>query len=189
VSDAVRDARASIDASTRGRYGQARMAAPIVHIEFASADFARTAAFYGGLFGWQTQQNAAATYMKFDGADGPTGGWVRADMVQSPGPIPYLVVDDLVTALEKAEKTGGRVITHRMPFAGGGEVGLVADPDGNVIGLWMRKKGEGKVDPKVDAVEPKGASAKPAKAEPKPAPKATPAAAPARKPAKPVRRK
>src|SRR5450432_3052598 len=163
------------------------MAAPIVHIEFASADFARTAAFYGGLFGWQTQQNATATYMKFDGDDGPTGGWVRADMVQSPGPIPYLTVADLGASLDKVEKAGGRVITRRMPFAGGGEVGLVADPDGNVIGLWMRKKdsGKGEADPKA-AAEPKGP--KPAKAAPKaaPAPTSPPST---RKPAKPVRRK
>ena len=45
--------------------------------------------------------------------------------------------------MEKVEKAGGRIIARRLPFAGGGEVGLVADPDGNVLGLWMRKKGEG----------------------------------------------
>jgi predicted enzyme related to lactoylglutathione lyase len=153
------------------------MAAPIVHIELSSADFARTAAFYGELFGWQTQQNATASYMKFDGADGPSGGWVRADMVQSPGPVPYLLVDDIGPVLDKVEKAGGRVVARRLPFAGGGEVALFADPDGNVIGVWMRKKGEGKPEPK--AAKP-AAAAKPAKAAPKAA---------ERKPAKPVRRK
>ena len=177
------------------------MAAPIVHIEFSSSDFERTATFYGDLFGWQTQQNAGATYMKFDGADGASGGWVRADMVQSPGPIPYLVVDDLVRTMDKVEKSGGRIITRRLPFAGGGEVGLVADPDGNVLGLWMRKKGEGKTDKsetKTDAKQdnretkaeakpvaqtaPKKEAAGPKPA--KPAPKA-----PGRKPAKPAKRR
>ena len=120
------------------------MPAPIVHIEFPSVDFTRTAAFYGQLFGWQTQQNATATYMKFDGDSGPSGGWVRADMAQSAGPIPYLPVDDLVKMLDKVERAGGRVMVRSMPFAGGGEVALVADPDGNVIGLWMRKREGGK---------------------------------------------
>jgi predicted enzyme related to lactoylglutathione lyase len=162
------------------------MAAPIVHIEFSSADFARTAAFYGDLFGWQTQQNAGATYMKFDGGDGPSGGWVRADMVQSPGPIPYLVVADLQGTIDKVEKAGGRIIARRMPFAGGGEVGLVADPDGNVLGLWMRKKPEGKAEakpeakPEVKAAPKKESPPKP----PKPAPKTA-----ERKPAKPAKRK
>jgi hypothetical protein len=116
------------------------MGAPIVHIEFRSSDFGRTAAFYEQLFEWRTQQNASASYMKFDGADGPSGGWVRADLVQAPGPIPYLVVDDLAGKMADVEKAGGRVLVGSMPFAGGGEVGLFADPDGNVVGLWMRKK-------------------------------------------------
>jgi len=159
------------------------MAAPIVHIEFSSSDFPRTAAFYGDLFGWQTQQNATASYMKFDGADGASGGWVRADMVQSPGPIPYLSVDDLSATMDKVEKAGGRVIARRMPFAGGGEVGLVADPDGNVLGLWMRKsKAESKADAKADAkAAPKKEPAGPRPA--KPAPKTA-----GRKPAKPAKR-
>lgn len=116
------------------------MGASIVHIEFRSSDFARTAAFYEQLFDWHTQQNASASYMKFDGADGPSGGWVRADLVQAPGPVPYLVVDDLAAKMADVEKAGGRVLVETMPFAGGGEVGLFADPDGNVVGLWMRKK-------------------------------------------------
>jgi predicted enzyme related to lactoylglutathione lyase len=148
------------------------MAAPIfVHLEFSSADFGRTAAFYGELFGWQTQQNAGASYMKLDGADSPSGGWVRADMAQSPGPLPYLMVDDLGATLEKVERAGGRVVARRLPFAGGGEVALFADPDGNVVGLWMRKKGEGKGDgngrvaapPKPAKPAPKAAARKPAK--------------------------
>jgi predicted enzyme related to lactoylglutathione lyase len=158
------------------------MAAPIIHIEFASADFERTATFYGELFGWQTQQNANASYMKFDGADGASGGWVRADMVQSPGPIPYLVVDDLGETIAKVEKAGGRIIARRMPFAGGGEVGLVADPDGNVLGLWMRKKPEGRVEAKPSPMV--AAKKVPAPKPVKPAPKAA-----ERRPAKPAKRK
>ena len=166
------------------------MAAPIIHIEFASADFARTAAFYGELFGWQTQQNANASYMKFDGADGASGGWVRADMVQSPGPIPYLVVSDLQGTIDKVEKAGGRIIARRLPFAGGGEVGLVADPDGNVLGLWMRKKPESKAEAKPETKSaPRKESTKVSTKEspprpPKPAPKTA-----ERKPAKPAKRK
>jgi predicted enzyme related to lactoylglutathione lyase len=155
---------------------------PIVHIEFASSDFARTAAFYGELFGWQTQQNANASYMKFDGADGPSGGWVRADMVQSPGPIPYLPVTDLAATIDKVESAGGRIIARRMPFAGGGEVALVADPDGNVLGLWMRKKADGKSEGKSE-LKPDAKPEAP-KAAAKPAPKGA-----QRKPAKPAKRK
>jgi len=151
------------------------MGAPIVHIEFRSSDFGRTAAFYSQLFDWQTQQNASATYMKFDGADGPSGGWVRSDLVQAPGPVPYLVVDDLASKMAEVEKAGGRVLVGSMPFAGGGEVGLFADPDGNVVGLWMRKRGEGAAAPREEtpakahkaAAAPKAPAKKAASAKPK----------------------
>jgi predicted enzyme related to lactoylglutathione lyase len=138
----------------------------IVHIEFKSADFARTSAFYAKLFDWKTEHNASNSYMKADSMGGPSGGWVRADLVQSPGPIAYLVVDDLAAKMEEVEGAGGRVLVRSMPFAGGGEIGLFADPDGNVLGLWKRKDGAGA-----------GAGAAPAKAAAQPA---------AAKPAKPA---
>src|SRR5436190_18982933 len=140
-------------------------ATAIVHIEFKSSDFARTADFYAKLFEWRTEQNASGSYMKLDSSDGPSGGWVRADLVQSPGPIAYLVVDDLAAKLDEVEQAGGRVLVRSLPFAGGGEIGLFADPDGNVLGLWHRKAG--------DAGKP--AASKPAAAKapkpPKPAAK------------------
>lgn len=147
---------------------------PIVHIEFRSLDFERSSAFYAKVLGWQTQQNAAATYMKLEGGDGLSTGWVRADLSQAPGPLAYLEVDDLGATLAQVEKAGGRVIVPHRPFAGGGEVALFADPDGNVLGLWARKKGA-------------AAAEKPAAAA-KPAAKAAAKAAPA-KPAKPGKSK
>jgi predicted enzyme related to lactoylglutathione lyase len=152
------------------------MAVEIVHIEFKSANFARTSEFYAQLFDWKMEQNASASYMKLSGTGGPSAGWVRADLVQSPGPIAYVPVDDLEAKLGEVERAGGRILVRSLPFAGGGEIGLFADPDGNVVGLWQRKGGGGTPPP-----------VKQAKAAPpaKPAPAAKPAkpAAP-KKPAK-----
>lgn len=120
-------------------------ATPIVHIEWKSADFGRTAAFYARVFDWRTEQNASASYMKLDGGDGPSGGWLRADFAQSPGPVAYLAVDDVAAKLQEIEEAGGRILVRSLPFAGGGEVALFADPDGNVLGLWRRKTGAGSV--------------------------------------------
>jgi predicted enzyme related to lactoylglutathione lyase len=138
------------------------MAAPIVHIEFRSAVFSRTAAFYNKALGWQTQQNASGTYMKLDGPDGPTAGWVRSDLVQSAGPVAYVEVDDLARTLDNVEKAGGRVIVPKLPFAGGGDVAFFADPDGNVVGLWARKKAAA-----AGAAPPAPKMASPAAAKPK----------------------
>ena len=83
--------------------------------------------------------------MKLDGADGPSGGWVRADLVQSPGPdrLPAASTTSRPT-LTEVEAAGGRVLVRSLPFAGGGEIALFADPDGNVLGLWQRKGAAGR---------------------------------------------
>jgi uncharacterized protein len=133
------------------------MPAEIAHIEFKSANFARTSEFYAKLFDWQMEQNASASYMKLAGGDGPSAGWFRADLVQAPGPVAYLPVDDLEAKLTEVEAAGGRILVRTLPFAGGGEVGLFADPDGNVLGLWQRKGGAG-----AGAVVAPKAAAKPA---------------------------
>jgi len=149
----------------------------IIHIEFKSANFGKTADFYARLFDWQTEQNGAGSYMKLNGAAGVSGGWVRAYLVQSPGPVAYLTVEDLEKTLAEVEAAGGRVLVRSQPFAGGGEVALFADPDGNVLGLWRRKAPA----PRATAAPPAAAEAPKAAKAPKP-PK--PAGAPAKKPAK-----
>jgi hypothetical protein len=85
------------------------------------------------------------------------------------------MVEDLAGKLEEIEQAGGRVLVRNLPFAGGGEVGLFADPDGNVLGLWKRKAG-GPAETKAPAVAAKPAT-KPATAA------KAPAAAPATSPA------
>jgi len=155
--------------------------ADIVHIEFKSVNFTRTAEFYARLFDWQTEQNGSGSYMKLNAGDGtgPTAGWVRADLIQAPAPVAFLAVDDLEKTLQAVEEAGGRVLVRSQPFAGGGEVGLFVDPDGNVLGLWRRKGG---------AAGAPGAAengAKPAAAKPAKPPKAPkPAGAPKKPPKK-----
>jgi uncharacterized protein len=148
----------------------------IVHIEFKSANFSRTADFYARVLDWQTEQNGAGSYMKLNGASGVSGGWVRADLIQAPGPVAYLAVDDLEKTLGEVEAAGGRVLVRSQPFAGGGEVALFADPDGNVLALWRRKAA-----PAAPTAAPQSAAEAPKPKAPKP-PK--PAAAAPKKPPK-----
>lgn len=170
------------------------MAAPVVHVEFKSANFARTSAFYERVFQWKTEQNGSGSYMKLEGADTPSAGWVRADLVQAPGPIAFLTVDDLNATLDEIESAGGRVLVRSMPFAGGGEIALFADPDDNVIGLWRRKTGAAPAAAPAEAPDAtSGASNDSASAKPagKPAAKATTAtpATPGAKPAAKTKKK
>jgi hypothetical protein len=64
----------------------------------------------------------------------------------------------------------------KLPFAGGGEVALFADPDGNVVGLWVRKGSSNGPAAKATA-----APAKAVAPAAKPAPKVDKKAKPAKK--------
>ena len=156
--------------------------APIVHLEFRSFDFARASAFYAKVFDWRTEQNATSTYMKLDAEEGPSAGWVRAEVSQSPGPLAYVVVEDLAATLAEVESAGGRVLVPRLPFAGGGEIALFADPDGNVLAIWMRK------DHRAAGAPPAAGKVAAAKAAPAPVPAPAPKAKPDKK-AKPAKKR
>jgi predicted enzyme related to lactoylglutathione lyase len=164
------------------------MAGEIVHIELRSADFVRSADFYAKLFGWRTDGVQAGGHLAFEPPGGVQGSWIRTALVQAPGPVPFVAVEDLDATLADVEQQGGRVLVRRMTLPGRGHFGLFADPDGNVVGVLAgrapQSAGGGGAPASTSA--PAAKSGKPAKrdAAAEAAPKA-PAAkrAPARKPA------
>jgi predicted enzyme related to lactoylglutathione lyase len=115
------------------------MSGEIVHIELPSKDFARSAAFYGKLFGWTTDGVQSGGHLLFELPGGVQGSWIRDALAQAPGPVPFVAVDDVEKTLDAAEKGGGRVLVRRLPLAGRGMFGLFADGDGNVIGVLSGK--------------------------------------------------
>ena len=127
-------------------YGRREWPGPaIVHIEFKSADFARTSAFYAKLFDWKTEQNASGSYMKLGQRDGPSARLGA----RRPG------------AGAGTDRLPGRSTTWRRSWTrsraravacwcaacrsrAAARSALFADPDGNVLGLWRRKAGQGR---------------------------------------------
>ena len=177
------------------------MAGEIVHIEIPSGDFARSSAFYGKLFGWKTDGVQSGGHLLFDLPGGVRGSWIREALAQAPGPVPFVAVADVEGTLAEAERQGGRVLVRRLQLANRGFFGLIADRDGNVIGVLDGADGEqaatqvkasvapapkAKPDSKVDA------KSEPAKTEPKPELKtdskadSKSAAKPVAKPARPT---
>src|SRR6185369_13452854 len=143
------------------------MAGEIVHIELRSSDFARSAAFYGKLFGWRSDGAQAGGHLLFEAPGGVGGSWIRAALTQAPGPVPFVAVDDLEEALAAVEKEGGRILVRRLALANRGAFGLFSDPDGNVVAVLATK----------------GSAAVPAKASEAPVAASSAAAAPAKAPA------
>jgi uncharacterized protein len=147
------------------------MAGEIVHLEMPSSDFTRSAAFYQKLFGWTTEGVQSGGHLRFDLPGGVQGSWIRNALAQAPGPVPFVAVADVDKALEEAERNGGRVLVRRLMLGDRGRFGLLADFDGNVIGV-LAVKGGGAVASRPETK----ADAEKAPAEAKPAGKGKPAA-------------
>jgi hypothetical protein len=56
-------------------------------------------------------------------------------LAEAPGPVPFVAVSDVDKTLAEAERQGGRVLVHRQILPNRGVFGLLADCDGNVIGV------------------------------------------------------
>src|SRR6266511_1550686 len=96
------------------------MGNPVIHFEVSGSDGAKLQKFYGDLFDWKINAENPMNYGIVDnGGEGINGG-----VGQSPnGPH-----------LKKAEGMGGKTVMPRtemdmVTFA------LLADPEGNVVGL------------------------------------------------------
>ena len=109
------------------------MGNPVVHFEIGCQDKARTIDFYSSLFDWKIDSGPAGTI--------DTGGGISGH-VASLGHEPhhythfYVEVDDLQAYLDKAGSLGGKTLVPPVPIPGRGSFAWMADPEGNVVGLW-----------------------------------------------------
>ena len=127
------------------------MGQPLAWFEVISDDAERAQRFYAELFDWQvTADPAIAGYGIVDTGNGDevVGGGIGTP--SGPGHFPpadphigetgvkiYLRVDDLEAYLAKAERLGGTRLVEPRPLPGAfGPIAVLADPDGNPVGLW-----------------------------------------------------
>jgi uncharacterized protein len=110
------------------------MGRPVVHFEVVGKDGERLQQFYGDLFDWEIDANNPMKYGIVRKEGEGIGGGVGASPDGTAHLTFYVNVDDINRYLEKAESMGGKTVMPRtememVTFA------LVADPEGNVIGL------------------------------------------------------
>lgn len=116
------------------------MANPFVHLELNTPDVAKAKAFYGGMFGWNFQDNhmgQAGVYSTFKPDSGPGGG-----MAALPGPHgwrAYVGVDDIKSATEKARSLGASVTLDSQEIPNVGWMSVLTDPTGCEIALFQPK--------------------------------------------------
>ncbi len=112
----------------------------ICHVEWSSTDLERTKAFLWGLFGWEFQ-TFTPDYMLFTTPSGPGGGISEVKEVRAgTSPVVYVAVEAIQPYLEEAVELGGGVAASRTEIPGMGWFAHIADPDGNIIGLFEPKK-------------------------------------------------
>lgn len=115
--------------------GPATLSAAPGWFDISTPDSARARGFYRDMFGWSVHQlDETYTLVGSEGAP-PSGGIGQAGPT-SPyvGVVVYFPVDDVDTALSRAEKLGGTRVMEPQSSPDG-RVAVFADPDGNKIGL------------------------------------------------------
>jgi predicted enzyme related to lactoylglutathione lyase len=74
--------------------------------------------------------------MNRDGS-GATGALVKMDgaPVGAGGTIVYFVCDDCAQTAMRAKEAGGHIVKDKFSIGDYGNIALVSDPDGNVVGF------------------------------------------------------
>jgi hypothetical protein len=107
--------------------------------ELASPDQEGSAAFYGGLFGWQTSamEGLEIPYLVINNADGHSNGGIAP--VLPPGAPPYWLVyfgsGDIDADLAKISELGGKTVVGTLHI-GMGKIAVAQDPQGAVFALF-----------------------------------------------------
>jgi predicted enzyme related to lactoylglutathione lyase len=122
------------------------MSGRVVHFEIPYDDGDRARGFYSEAFGWQLQSMPGMGYTLVmsgpSGDSGPTepgfinGGMMSRDDSPSAAPILVVDVDSIDDTLHRIGQLGGKTLRGREPVGDMGFAAYLADPEGNVIGLW-----------------------------------------------------
>jgi predicted enzyme related to lactoylglutathione lyase len=111
------------------------MASPVVHFEIRSSDPDATRSFFGKLFGWTFPDGGMPGYTYVDtGVEGAVPGGISPLQGGEPLVTFFVGVPDVAATLEAAVAQGGRIVQPATKVPGV-TFGLLADPQGQVVGL------------------------------------------------------
>jgi len=110
-------------------------------VEIRVRDLDRAKDFYGNLFDWKISgdQNKDYAYWLIDTGEKPGGGMWRFPQGKPIGVLVYILVDNIDQTLEKVVKLGGKIVVPKSK-EGQNYMATIADPDGNLFGLYEAVK-------------------------------------------------
>jgi uncharacterized protein len=121
---------------------------PVVHFEMPAEDRDRMAAFYQQVFGWKTEmlgpdmgEYVVVTTAESDVKPGAPAGAINGGFYLKkpdwPAQYPSIViaVDDVVSAMKRVGKAGGKVLGEPMQIPGIGRYVSFFDTEGNRVSM------------------------------------------------------
>lgn len=103
----------------------------IGYLQLPALDVARSAAFYGAVFGWKVD----TAWASFE-APGMIGQWVTdRDPGATTGPVVWICVDQIGPTLTRVLTHGGAVESPPQPDGGERWLAEITDPAGNRVGV------------------------------------------------------
>lgn len=118
------------------------MANPFVHLELNTTDVDQAKKFYGKLFDWTLEDTPVGdmAYTMIKIGKGPGGGMMKQMMPGAPSVwLPYVEVDDISAATQKAKSLGAKIVKDVTEVMGMGWLSILIDPTGAILGLWKTK--------------------------------------------------
>jgi predicted enzyme related to lactoylglutathione lyase len=124
--------------------GDQVMGNPFVHVELMSTDVGAAKSFYGKLFDWKLEDvplGDDGTYTMINVGEGTGGGLMKNPMPNAESSwVPYVLVDDVKKAADKAKSLGATIMKEKTEVTGMGSFVIIDDPTGAMLGLWETKK-------------------------------------------------
>lgn len=110
-------------------------------VEIRVRDLERAKNFYVGIFDWKIsgKENRDWAYWLIDTGEKPGGGMWRMPKDKPTGVLVYILVDNIDETLEKVVKLGGKIVSPKVR-EGENFMATIADPDGNMFGLYQYGK-------------------------------------------------
>lgn len=113
----------------------------VCHFEIPADNVEKVKDFYTKLFGWKIEKCDKMDYWMIStgkdskGKEGMSGGLMKKQCPEQM-PVNYVEVECVDTYLKKAEELGAKIAMKKTPVPGAGAFGIIADIEGNALGVW-----------------------------------------------------
>ena len=113
---------------------------PVVHLELHTGDRPRACALYAELCGWpqETIEAGEGSYLALELGNGLGGGIVEC-ATRRPTWLPYVEVEDVAEATERARRLGAAVLLHPREGPAGWR-SVVVTAAGGELAFWQPKR-------------------------------------------------